>query len=122
MKTRFLLIGSLAAAAMVSLGSAQDAAGAPDPSKPCPAFKKLDKDGDGAVSKDEFLASAKDDAHKAKMETRFAKLDKDGDGKLTPTEMNAGKPAKPKKDGKPKAPKADKPKKKGGGEAPAPQL
>jgi Ca2+-binding EF-hand superfamily protein len=107
MKTRFLLIGSMAFVAMVSLVSAQDAAGAPDPAKPCPAFKKLDKDGDGAVSKDEFLASAKDDAQKAKMEKRFAKLDKDGDSKLTPAEMNAGKSAKPKKDGQSAEPKKD---------------
>ena len=105
---------------MVSLVSAQDAAPGGDSAKPCPAFKKLDKDGDGSVTKDEFLASAKDDAQKAKMETRFGKLDKDGDGKLTPAEMNAGKAAKPKKDGKGKDPNAAKPKKKGG--APAPQL
>lgn len=87
---------------MVSLLSAQDAAPAPAPdaAKPCANFKKLDKDGNDAVSKEEFLASAKDDAQKAKMETRFGKVDKDGDGKLTPAEMNASKAAGPKKGGK----------------------
>jgi hypothetical protein len=52
------------------------------------------------------------------MEKRFAKLDKDGDGKLTPAEMNAGKPAKPKKDGQPAEPKKDG---KGKGKGPKPQ-
>ena len=85
---------------MVSLVSAQDAAPAGEPAKPCANFKKLDKDGDGSITKEEFLASAKDDAQKAKMETRFGKLDKDGDGKVTPAEMNSGKAAGPKKEGK----------------------
>ncbi len=53
-------------------------------------FKKLDKDGDGAVSKDEFMApSVKKPELKEKLDARFAKLDKNGDGKLTLEEFKA---------------------------------
>ena len=40
--------------------------------------KRLDSNGDGRVSKDEFLAAAK---------TRFARLDKNGDGFLSADEV-----------------------------------
>ncbi len=41
-------------------------------------MKKIDTDGDGAVSKDEFMAHA---------EKKFAKKDKNGDGVLSSDEM-----------------------------------
>ena len=46
-------------------------------------FKKLDTNGDGFLSKEEFLASpgAKKDLPKA--EERYKKMDKKGDGKVT---------------------------------------
>lgn len=43
-------------------------------------FQNLDKDGDGVVTKAEFLAGA---------EARFAKMDKNGDGVLTKDDMPA---------------------------------
>ena len=46
---------------------------------------KLDKDGDGALSLDEFRA-----ARNAQIEQRFAQLDTNHDGKLTPDELSAG--------------------------------
>jgi Ca2+-binding EF-hand superfamily protein len=52
------------------------------------AFKKLDKNSDGKVSKEEFTAGAKD---AAKAEKAFAKLDKDNDGSLTLEEFKARK-------------------------------
>ena len=57
-------------------------------------FKKLDKDSNGKVSKEEFLASpgAKKDA--AKAEERFGKMDKDKDGSLTVEEMTPKKKTK----------------------------
>lgn len=53
-------------------------------------FKKLDTNGDGSVSKDEWMAGpmAKRDA--AKGEERFKSLDKNGDGKLSLEEFKAG--------------------------------
>ena len=62
-------------------------------------FKRKDKDGDGFLSKEEFVAKAKD---AAKAETAFGKKDKDSDGKLSKEEFTAtpGKPGKPGKGGK----------------------
>ncbi len=50
-------------------------------------FKRLDKDSNGSISKEEFLASpgAKKDA--AKAEERFGKMDKNSDGSLSKEEM-----------------------------------
>lgn len=41
-------------------------------------FKMMDTNGDGVISKDEYMAAA---------EARFKKLDANGDGKLTKKEM-----------------------------------
>ena len=59
-------------------------------------LKNLDKDGNGSVSKEEFLASpaAKKDA--AKATERFGKMDKNSDGSLSLEELTP----KPKKDAK----------------------
>ncbi|MFN0076547.1 MAG: hypothetical protein ACKVY0_08735 [Prosthecobacter sp.] len=59
-------------------------------------IKNLDKDGNGTLSKEEFLASpgAKKDA--AKAEERFGKMDKNKDGSLSKEELTP----KPKKDAK----------------------
>ncbi len=49
------------------------------------AFKKIDADGNGAVSLEEFIKArnpANDEA-KQKLETRFKKMDADGNGQLT---------------------------------------
>lgn len=110
MKTRLLFIASLASAAMISLVSAQDAAAGAPAKKPGEAFKKLDTNADGSLSKEEFIAPAKDEAQKTRMVARFTTLDKDGDGKLTQAEMAAGRAAHAKK-GKKKA---------AGGDAPPP--
>ena len=53
------------------------------------AFKKMDKDANGSVSKEEFMASpmAKKDA--AKAEAAFGKKDKDANGSLSLDEFKA---------------------------------
>jgi hypothetical protein len=83
MKTSILLALSLALALPLHAGNKN--AGAQNPQKPQPekVFKKTDKDGDGFVSKEEFLAKA---------ENVFRRKDKDHDGKLTPTELAGKKP------------------------------
>lgn len=54
-------------------------------------FKKLDKDGNGSISLEEFKAQAKGkEAKAAKLEKRFKKLDADGDGALSKEELAKG--------------------------------
>ena len=55
------------------------------------AFKKKDGNGDGKVSKEEFLASPQAKKDAAKAEERFGKMDKDKDGSLTVEEMTPKK-------------------------------
>jgi Ca2+-binding EF-hand superfamily protein len=62
---------------------------APAPAMASKRFQKLDKDGDGRISLDEFKAMGKDPA---KREKRFRKLDANHDGYLTPDEFAAGMP------------------------------
>ena len=71
------------------LHAEEAAAGGKDKAKkgnPEAVFKKKDKDGDGFLSKEEFIAKAKDAEKAGKA---FAKKDKDGDGKLSPDEFKA---------------------------------
>jgi Ca2+-binding EF-hand superfamily protein len=90
MKNIITLLSVLAIAATVN------AADAPKKGKgdPAAAFAKMDKDSDGKISKDEFMATpgAKKDA--AKAGETFTKRDKNSDGFLSKEEMA---PAKKKK-------------------------
>lgn len=71
---------------------AQDApVKAPHERGPGRFFEKMDIDGDGIVTKEEFLK-----AH----EGRFTKMDADGDGKITKDEADAMKRAMHEKHGK----------------------
>jgi len=73
--------GLVLAALVLALGSgaalAAEEGSKPEGGRPGGHMAKADTDGDGAVSKAEFLAVA---------EQRFASMDKNGDGKLTPDE------------------------------------
>lgn len=63
--------------------------GGPRPS-PEEFFKRLDTDKDGAISKEEFLASPRSQKDPAKAEKRFEQLDKNKDGKIDKSEFAAG--------------------------------
>lgn len=86
------LTTTLALLAIAAVGvNAQDAGKKKAPPSPEEMFKRLDKDGNGSVSKEEFMASpgAKKDA--AKAEERFGKMDKNKDGSLSKDEMTPKK-------------------------------
>lgn len=61
---------------------------------PAAAFKKMDKDSDGKVSKEEFMATPQAKKDAAKAGESFGKRDKNGDGSLS---MEEFAPAKKKK-------------------------
>jgi Ca2+-binding EF-hand superfamily protein len=79
MRNRVLTIGLGAAAMTAFFGLAGARVALADAESDM--FKKMDTDGDGKISADEFAA-----AHKEK----FQKMDTNGDGKLSPEEMKAG--------------------------------
>ncbi|MEI6534112.1 MAG: EF-hand domain-containing protein [Verrucomicrobiaceae bacterium] len=81
-----LCILALSTAASVQAGNKKKDADGAGKATPDAAFKKLDKDGSGDVSLEEFKAGKKD---AAKAEEAFKKLDKDGNGKLTLEEFSA---------------------------------
>lgn len=76
-----VVTGALAglAGAAFAQDDAKDKKKGGDPEK---QFKMRDKDGDGFLSKAEFLGDAPEDKAKG-LERRFAAADKNGDGKLS---------------------------------------
>jgi len=53
---------------------------------PAEMIKRADTDGDGKVSRDEFIK-----AQTERLEKMFARMDTDGDGKLSPEEFAEGR-------------------------------
>lgn len=90
--TSILSILALTATLNAAEGDKKPEAGKDKPKmNPEEMFKKLDKDGNGSISKEEYLASpgAKKDA--AKATERFGKMDKNSDGSLSKEEMTPKK-------------------------------
>lgn len=59
------------------------------PQDPEAVFKRLDRNGDGKLSKEEFVGNLEGEK-KSKKENRFAQLDKNNDGFLSLEEFKAG--------------------------------
>lgn len=85
--TSILAILALAATVNAAEGDKKPAEGAKKKGNPEEMFKKLDKDGNGSVSKDEFMASPGAKKDEAKAGERFTKMDKNSDGSLSKEEM-----------------------------------
>ena len=99
MKVITSLLAILALSAITSFAADGDAPKKPegDTGKPKgDRFKMLDKDGNGSISKEEWMASPMGKKDAAKAGEMFTRLDKDSDGSITKEEMAAA--AKKKKD------------------------
>jgi len=81
---------SVLALASFTLNAAEGDAPKKPKMSPEDAFKKLDKDSNGAVSKEEFLASPQAKKDAAKAEKMFTAKDKDANGSLSLDEYKAG--------------------------------
>jgi hypothetical protein len=77
--------------------AATPAAGEKKHKSPEEVFKKLDTDGDGFISLEEFKASPQAQKDPAKAEERFKKMDTNGDGKVSLEEFKAAREAHAKK-------------------------
>jgi hypothetical protein len=62
-----------------------------------PAFSSVDKNSDGNISKDEYIAAMKDSIGEETAKTQFASLDKNKDDKLSSEEYSAAATKKKKK-------------------------
>ena len=82
MKTSILLALGLAFALPLHAANKNNGARANQKPHAAKAFNKADKDGDGFLSKEEFLARA---------EMIFNRKDKNADGKLSPEELRRNK-------------------------------
>jgi Ca2+-binding EF-hand superfamily protein len=100
MKLQYWLV--VASVALAVPAFAQDE-GADKPKKKDPAvtFKKLDKDGDGMLTTEEFSAGKPDATKAAKA---FKKRDTNADGKLTLVEFSTAPKKQPAKPAKPAEP------------------
>jgi Ca2+-binding EF-hand superfamily protein len=85
MKVTSILFALLVATSF-SYGADAEKKGDKPKADPEAMFKKMDANGDGKVSKEEFLKGAKD---AAKKEEQFTKKDKDKDGSLSKEEFTA---------------------------------
>jgi len=98
MKSLFITLSVIALSAQ--LGGAADDEAKPKPAKPAgkqdinAKFDKLDTNGDGKISKEEFAASPMAKRLAEKADAHFAKLDADSDGFLSKEEFAAQAPAR----------------------------
>lgn len=86
MKFIITALTAIAVCTMVATAGEGKKGGDKPKASPEAIFKKMDANGDGKVSKEEFMAKQKD---KEKAEASFKAKDKDGDGCLTGDEFKA---------------------------------
>jgi hypothetical protein len=89
-KSRFVVTVLFAALALPIAAFAAKGDKKKDKADALPSFTSIDKDGDHAVTEEEFLAANKEKLGETGAKSRFAMLDKNHDGKLTQEEYDAG--------------------------------
>lgn len=65
-----------------------------------PEFSTVDKNGDGSISQEEYVAAMKDSIGEETAKSQFASMDKNSDGKLSSEEYSASSGKKGKKKNK----------------------
>jgi Ca2+-binding EF-hand superfamily protein len=84
--TQHLLLTCIAAAVALPTAALAAKADRKKPAATAVTFATADKDSDGAVTKDEYVAALKASLGEEAATTKFGTLDKDHDGKLTKEE------------------------------------
>lgn len=91
MKTIIKTLAIFALASSISLAEEDKKHGGDQANRkrpnPAEIIKKLDTDGDGSVSKQEFMAGERAQKNPERAAKAFAHMDADGDGKLTTTDF-----------------------------------
>ena len=87
--TQRLLLATLATAIALPLCAFAAKADRQKKNEPAVAFATVDKDNNGSISKDEYVAAMKDKQSEDLAKSQFASLDKDSDGKLSKEEYAA---------------------------------
>jgi hypothetical protein len=103
MKICIQTLGIMCIAASLSYGEDAPKQGGRKHRDPEKVFNKLDSDGNGAVSLEEFKASPRAQKNPAKAEEIFKKIDADGNGGINLEEFKAHRPNHPPRKHKKKA-------------------
>lgn len=85
--TSILAVLALSVSLNAAEGDAKKPEGEKKKANPEEAFKKLDKDGNGSISKEEFMASPQAKKDEAKAGEAFGRKDKNSDGSLSKEEF-----------------------------------
>jgi Ca2+-binding EF-hand superfamily protein len=88
-KLLLMVLGVTFGLSSVTIGAADEKKPEKKAPEPEAVFKRLDKDSNGKLTKDEFLASRKTDEAKQKGATQFDRKDADKDGSLSLEEFKA---------------------------------
>lgn len=88
MKNRLITLAAIAALVSLPAAFAQTSDAPKKPAKGKNGFAAADANGDGFISKDEYMAMPRNQDN-PRAAARFKAIDENGDGKISPDEMKA---------------------------------